>query len=249
MLSLAVGVTDQTLDVRFVDDEGLPATGLVAATMPAVKMSKGTGADITISLVDLALATSTHTDGGVKERGEGVYRLDLPDTAASTAGIVTLRSEATGKRLIVAPIQVGLQDALESALEDAVSEFETAPPISLVVGSVLPRTFSQDIEAFIGEEAEHTLVVTTNRGVAVDLSSIAAMTLILETKGNDKTVIQTVLDAALDRTDDVDGIVRWTNNAAATLSARTLRYVLKNDSGNVRILRGDFKVTYEPGGA
>lgn len=242
MLSLTVGAVDTSLDIQVVDDEGLPVTGLVAATFPTLKYSKGTGADATITLSDLALLTTTHADGGVKERGEGVYRLDVPDAVCSAAAIVRLRGESTGKRLICPPIQVGLQDALEDALEDAVADLETAPPVSLVVGSVLPRVWSQDIEAFIGEEGEHTLIAVNNRGVAQDLSGIAAMTLTIRTKGNSPAVLQTVLNAALDRTEDSTGIIRFTNDAAVTESARTLQYILKNDSGNVRIMQGDFVV-------
>lgn len=108
MITLAVGTTDTSVDVQILDDDGLPVTGLAAATFPTVKYSKGTGADATITLSDLSALTDAHSDGGVFERGEGVYRLDLVDAVASAiAAKVTIRGEATGKRLICPAIQVG----------------------------------------------------------------------------------------------------------------------------------------------
>ncbi len=105
------GQTNISLDVQIVDDTGLPVTGLVAATFPTVKRSSGTGADATITLSDLTALTDAHSDGGVKERGEGVYRLDLPDLADGTHKI---RGEATDKRLICEDIQIGIATTLPS---------------------------------------------------------------------------------------------------------------------------------------
>lgn len=109
MLSLATGAVDTSIDVQIVDDTGLPVTGLVAATFPTLTISRGSGADVAFTaLSDLAALTTAHTDGGVKERGGGVYRLDLPDSVASSAATkVTIRGEATNKRLICPPLQVG----------------------------------------------------------------------------------------------------------------------------------------------
>src|SRR5690606_35453077 len=107
MLSFPTGATSKSIDVQIVDDTGLPVTGLVAATFPATKYSKGTGADATITLADLAAITDAWSSGGVKERGDGVYRLDLPDAVLNAAAIVRLRGEASGKRLLAPPVQVG----------------------------------------------------------------------------------------------------------------------------------------------
>lgn len=107
MTILLAGATDTTIDVQIVDDTGLPVIGLAAAQWPTVKYSKGTGADATISLSDLSALTDAHSDGGVYERGEGVYRLDLPDAVASAAcPKVTVRGETTDKRVIAPALQV-----------------------------------------------------------------------------------------------------------------------------------------------
>jgi hypothetical protein len=111
----APGATSKTVDIRIVDDSGLPVPGLVAATMPTIKYSlAGANADATITLADLATLTTAWASGGVFERGEGVYRLDLPDAALATAGHVELRGEATDKRVICGPIFIDrrLPDAL-----------------------------------------------------------------------------------------------------------------------------------------
>jgi hypothetical protein len=116
-LSYAIGATSQSVDVSVYDDDGLPVTGLVAATFPTVKYSKaGANADATITLVDLALITTTWTSGGVKERGEGVYRLDVPNAAFSTEAKVKIRGEDTDKRVVSSLLIVGEIDAIADAV-------------------------------------------------------------------------------------------------------------------------------------
>jgi hypothetical protein len=102
------GITAQSIDVAVYDDSGLPVTGLVAATFPAVTYSRaGANADQSVTLSDLATLTTAWSSGGLKERGNGVYRLDLPDAALASAGLVTVRGEATGKHLVSPRLEVG----------------------------------------------------------------------------------------------------------------------------------------------
>lgn len=104
----APGVTSQSIDVGVYDDSGLPVTGLVAATFPPVTYSRaGANADASVSLSDLAALTTAWSSGGLKERGGGVYRLDLPDAAFASAGLVTVRGDATGKHLVAPRLEVG----------------------------------------------------------------------------------------------------------------------------------------------
>lgn len=103
----APGDTSKSLDILIVDDSGLPVTGLVSATFPTLKYSlAGANADATITTSDLATLATAYSSGGVKERGEGRYRLDLPNAALASAGAVTVRGEATGKRVVCEPITV-----------------------------------------------------------------------------------------------------------------------------------------------
>ena len=101
------GAVSQSIDVQIVDDTGLPVTGLVAATFPTVKASlAGANASSTITLSDLATETTAYASGGVFARGEGVYRLDLPNALLAAAGRLRIRGEATGKRLIADTIDI-----------------------------------------------------------------------------------------------------------------------------------------------
>lgn len=108
-MQIALNATSQSIDIRIVDDSGLPVTGLVAATMPTLTYSKaGANADVTITPVDLASLATAWTSSGVKERGSGVYRLDLPNAMLTTQTRVTIRGEDTGKRVICPTIDVGM---------------------------------------------------------------------------------------------------------------------------------------------
>jgi hypothetical protein len=103
------GITSQSVDVQIVDDAGLPVTGLVAATFPTVKYSiSGANSDVTVTLSDLASIGAAYSSGGLRERGEGVYRLDLPDAVFSSSGLVTVRGESSGKRLLLPKIIVAM---------------------------------------------------------------------------------------------------------------------------------------------
>lgn len=99
-----------------VDDNGLPVTLLVAATFPTLTYSlAGANADVAFpALSDLATLTTAWAAGGVKERGNGVYRLDLPDGVFTTAGEVKVRGEATGKHVIAPWIDVAVTVATVS---------------------------------------------------------------------------------------------------------------------------------------
>jgi hypothetical protein len=101
--------TGQSVDVQVADDSGLGVTGLIAGTFPVVKYSlAGANADVTVSLSNLSALTDPWTSGGLKERGGGFYRLDLPDTAWATAGRVTVRGEASGQHLLCPAFDVGV---------------------------------------------------------------------------------------------------------------------------------------------
>lgn len=112
-----IGSASQTIDVMFVDDSGLPLTGKVAADFPTLTYSlAGPNADVAFpALSNLALITTAWAAGGVKERGNGVYRLDLPNGVFAAGGEVTIRGEASGKHIISPKISVGLAAPPETA--------------------------------------------------------------------------------------------------------------------------------------
>jgi hypothetical protein len=113
----SLNATSQSIDVQIVDDAGLPVLGLVAATFPAVMYSlAGANADVSVTLSDLATITTAWSAGGVKERANGVYRLDLPDAAFAAAGEVKVFGETSGKHLLSPWIDVGVLPANITAL-------------------------------------------------------------------------------------------------------------------------------------
>lgn len=141
------GTTSQSIDIQILNDSGLPVTGLVAATMPPIYYSlAGPNSAVQITLSDLSLITSAYSSGGVKERSgsAGVYRLDLPNGALTTAGTVKVYGEASGKHLVCEPIEVQIISAFNSASDTVVLAAQThagavIPTVSTLTGHT-PQT-------------------------------------------------------------------------------------------------------------
>ena len=107
-MQIALGSTNQSITLQVVDDSGLPVTGLVAATFPALVYAlEGPDADVTVgALNDLAALTSAYNALGIKERAGGYYRFDAPDAMWAAAGSVRIWGEASGKHVLYPPIEV-----------------------------------------------------------------------------------------------------------------------------------------------
>jgi hypothetical protein len=160
-MNIAVGSTSKSITVQIVDDAGLPVTGLNAATFPATKYRKaGAAAEVAISLVDLSTPTSAWTSGGVIASSAGYYRLDLPDAAISTATILTVFGEASGKHLVSAPIDVGAS---------------SLTPITPIIANVTnPRYATRDLPAiWQGSQSTEVFIIVDGAGNPVDLSGKA----------------------------------------------------------------------------
>ncbi|WP_397570642.1 hypothetical protein [Schlesneria sp. T3-172] len=134
------GVTSQSIDIQIVDDTGLPVTGLLAATFPTLKYSRaGANSDVAFPApTDLATITTAYAAGGVKERGEGVYRLDVPDAIFASAGRIKIRGEASGKHVIVDTIEVSPVVHLAGDLTSTMKASVTAavPSVEAIVEAV-----------------------------------------------------------------------------------------------------------------
>lgn len=214
-LSYPSGQTDLSVDVQFVDDAGLPVTDLVAATMPTLTRSTGAGADDVIPLSDLALVTSAHADGGVIERGNGVYRLDVPDLADGTH---TLRAEATNKRLIAPKIQIGQNPAPYSVtIPAAVAAASQTPGLITsvrgdklsvalpVMGNITGRTKlvwtlkrryeDTDVEAML--QVEEGVGLTRYNGADPTSAALGSLTVTNQVTGASTLVIDQTLTAAM----------------------------------------------------
>jgi hypothetical protein len=165
-MNIALNATSQSIDIRIVDDSGLPVTGLVAATLPTLTYNKaGANADVTITPVDLATLATAWTSSGVKERGDGVYRLDLPNAVFTAATRVTLRGETTDKRVICPVIEVGM----------LVPATVTFSPVTTTIND---RVTASTITCYYGE-AGFTIgpnAVTDSNGDPVNISGSGAYT-------------------------------------------------------------------------
>lgn len=126
-MSYAVGAIGVSVDVFFADDNGAAVTGKVAADFPNCFVSRGTNtANSAITLSDLPSLTTPHpnndTAGGIKERGGGVYRFDVPNFVFDARGVNSLIfSETTNKRILSRPIVVGADVNVKTMSTDSIT--------------------------------------------------------------------------------------------------------------------------------
>src|SRR3990172_11469309 len=86
-MQVAAGSTDVSTRIRAMTSAGAALTGKVAADFTAWYRRTPAGAKTAIALSDLAALTTAHTDGGIKEIGDGWYRLDLPDAVCADGAL------------------------------------------------------------------------------------------------------------------------------------------------------------------
>lgn len=108
-MQISPGATGQSLLVAIYDNNGLPVTGLVAATFPTLEGVRiAEEATAFPTLTDLADQDSAFAAGGVKEYGStGRYRVDPPDSLwATECRQVEIVGGATNKWVVCPPIEV-----------------------------------------------------------------------------------------------------------------------------------------------
>jgi hypothetical protein len=103
---IAPGSTSQSIPITIVDDSGLPVSGLNASTAPAIYWSRPNQAQQQITLSNLASVDAAYASGGLFSKGNGDYRLDIPNDALAVGGIVSIKGEGSGKRVLASPIEV-----------------------------------------------------------------------------------------------------------------------------------------------
>lgn len=100
----AKGSINVETEIRILDDpSGTPETGVVAAT-PGMSIWYRRDGEARVDLGvmnDLANLNSPHNDKGIKHKGDGYYRVDIPDAAfAAGAAGVSIGGTATGMVVI-----------------------------------------------------------------------------------------------------------------------------------------------------
>jgi hypothetical protein len=104
-MQIIAGKTDVSISIYARALSGAALTGKVAADF-ALSYRRA-GANVALSLSDLASIDAAHTDGGIYEVGNGEYRLDLPDAAVATgANQVSVTGTVDGGVLLGYPIQL-----------------------------------------------------------------------------------------------------------------------------------------------
>jgi hypothetical protein len=108
------GTTSQSYNVFIADltgaitgEIGGGVTGLTAATFPQLKWFRGIEEPVNFpTMSDLGSLAAAFVEGGVFERGGGYYRVDFPNAAFASEGVVTLDSDDATREPIFDDIQV-----------------------------------------------------------------------------------------------------------------------------------------------
>jgi hypothetical protein len=104
-MQIIAGKTDVSISIYARALSGAALTGKTAADFALTY--RRAGANVALSLSDLASIDAAHTDGGIYEVGNGEYRLDLPDAAVATgANQVSVTGTVDGGVLLGYPIQL-----------------------------------------------------------------------------------------------------------------------------------------------
>jgi hypothetical protein len=104
-MQIIAGKTDVSISIYARALSGAPLTGKVAADFALTY--RRAGANVPLSLSNLASVDAAHTDGGLYEVGNGEYRLDLPDAACATGdNQVSVTGTVDGGVLLGYPIQL-----------------------------------------------------------------------------------------------------------------------------------------------
>jgi hypothetical protein len=227
MMQIALNATSQSIDIRIVDDSGLPVPSLVADTLPTLVYSKaGANADVTITPVDLASLATAWTSSGVKERGNGVYRLDLPNAMLTTQARVTIRGEATDKRVICPTIDVGMlvgADVTFAPTSTQINERVTASTITCYHG---------ETGFTIGPNA-----VTDANGGAVDISTANYTSLKFVVEDQYKTDLFSTTSVTVSGAGNNQWTVTGTSAFTGTSPAK-LAWSLRGLNSGVEVLLG-----------
>ena len=102
-MQVVAGTINVSIDIRAMTSAGAALTGKVAADFTI--WYRLDGAKVAIALSDLAELTTIHTDGGIKEIGDGWYRLDLPDLATAVGvNRVAIGGSVAGGVVLSAPV-------------------------------------------------------------------------------------------------------------------------------------------------
>jgi hypothetical protein len=152
-MQIIAGKTDVSISIYARALSGAPLTGKVAADFALTY--RRAGANVALSLSDLASIDAAHTDGGLYEVGNGEYRLDLPD-AAVAAGATQLTINGTVAGGVILGYPIALDTATVPAgvhpctwtVTDGTDPLENAT-VTFWLGGVLKGTGVSDVDGHV----------------------------------------------------------------------------------------------------
>jgi len=152
-MQILAGSTNVQIPVYARTTAGAALTGKLAADFSL--SYRRDGANVAISLSDLTALTDAHTDGGIKEVGNGEYRLDVPDAAfAAGATKVTIGGTVAGGVVLGYPITLDENVPLSSAeTQTAAAAAITAAGLATAAALATPAATIAKIETMIEQVA------------------------------------------------------------------------------------------------
>lgn len=105
---LELSSASNSILITVCDAAGAGVDGLVAATLPDIYWSAPGAAATQITLSDLVAVDSAWSSGGVKGKGSGEYRLDLPDALSSGVAAGTRKVFGSDGTNTVIPADINL---------------------------------------------------------------------------------------------------------------------------------------------
>lgn len=244
---IKVGETDKTLQgVAYVVAGGLITgvkTDLVVADIDSLYVIRDQSTAVTISSDGTGLTNKTnqndaHSDGAVWNPGDGTLFVDCPDAAfAVYVKDVQLKGAWTdgSDSGVIRGTPVSM---VNYAWKDGPSSVNVTP----LTATTETRINGTTINYYVGETIAQTVAITDSAGSAVDLSG-KTLQVIIDSPRPSHGDVQVIANANITVSGASSNQVTFTNSAAVTASARTLRWALRDTSNNEVLGRGQVRVT------
>lgn len=230
------GSTDQSAWVQLLNADGDYVTGLTYSDV-TITVRRFLGgrlvSELSLTPTELTAIDDPHADGGfVEDSSRKRYRVDLQDAAVATgldsADNVELKVEATGV--------VG-----NTSEEIVLVDYNWATPADLQItvaplsASITARVNGTTITYFVGEIISQTVAITDSAGSAVDLSGKTLQVVIDSPKASHGDV-QVIGSGSITVSGASNNQITFTNTAAVTATARTLRWALRDTANGDEVL-------------
>ena len=229
---IQAGSTDQRLRcVAVQDDYSTFKTDLVIADIQSLVVKRSGAADVTVT--ENALDTDpddAHTDGNIYNAGGGEYLVSVPDAAVAT-GAPSVKIYGTWTDGADSGYLIGDEYPLVGYNWQTGLNVTVAP----LSASITARVNGTTINYFVGEVVAQTVAITDSAGSAVDLSAKTLQVVIDSPKASHGDV-QVIASGSITVSGASNNQISFTNSAAVTATARTLRWALRDTANGDEVL-------------